>query len=166
MHKNNIIILGLGNEYISDDGIGILTARELKQREFFKNVRIEELAFGGLALLDYFIGYHKAIIIDAFVTGNYPAGTIYRYRQLCNSEIEKIKSSHQVDLQQVIGLAKALKLNIPSEVIVYGIEASDITTFKSSCSLPVEMAIPKLAALVEKELSNRYIITKSFEIVN
>lgn len=168
MHKNNIIIIGLGNEFISDDGIGIYTVRELKKNNFFNDFTIKELSVGGLELFDYLCGYEKAIIVDAFITGSQPAGTIYKCIQTNDKEFVKIKSSHQVDLMQVLGLAKALDIKIPDKVIVYGVEAGDITTFRCKCTPEVEVAIPRLVKLIQNDIMENNLISNKgcFEIVN
>jgi hydrogenase maturation protease len=168
MHKNKIIILGLGNEYISDDGIGIHAIREFKKHIFSDNYTIEELSVGGIELLDYLSGYEKAIIVDAFCTGSNQSGTIYRYKQTTDEEVMKVRSSHQIDLPQIIGLAKVLGIAIPNEIIVYGVEAKDITTFNCNCTQEVESAIPRLVNLIHSELkeNNETTFNKGLEIIN
>jgi hydrogenase maturation protease len=168
MNKNKTIILGLGNEYISDDGIGIHAIRELKKHISSDKYTIEELSVGGMELLDYISGYEKAIIVDAFFTGSNQFGTIYRYKQTTDEEAMKIRSSHQIDLPQIIGLAKVLGIAIPNEIIIYGVEAKDITTFKPNCTHEVESAIPRLVSLIHSELmeNNRPISNIGLEIIN
>jgi hydrogenase maturation protease len=165
MHKNKIIILGLGNEYISDDGIGIHAIREFKKHVSSDNYTTEELTSGGIELIDYLSGYEKAIIVD---TGSNKSGTIYRYKQTTDEEVMKVKSSHQIDLPQIIGLAKVLGIAIPDEIIVYGVEAKDITTFNCSCTQEVESAIPRLVNLIRSELkeNNGTTFNKGLEIIN
>lgn len=168
MDKNKTVILGLGNEYITDDGIGIHTIRELKNNLPSNNYTIEELSIGGIELLDHLSGYEQAIIVDAFITGAHPSGTIYRYVQTADEDGMKLKSSHQIDLPQVLGLARALNIAMPNEIIIYGVEAGDITTFRCKCTPEVEVAIPKLVKLIQNDImENNLMLNKGcFEIVN
>ena len=73
------IVLGIGNLILSDDGVGIHVARELKKRIKNKDITIDEAFTGGMNLLDLMIGYDKAIIIDAVKAGGEP-GMIYRLK--------------------------------------------------------------------------------------
>jgi hydrogenase maturation protease len=168
MSKSDVIVLGLGNEYISDDGIGIHTIREIQNSNRFENCTIKELAVGGIELLDSLTGYDRAIIVDAFVSGADQPGTIYRYRQTLDEEIPKFKSSHQINLSQVVGLAKMLGIPMPKEIIVFGVEAADITTFNKNCTPKVEAVIPELVELIQSELcgSKEIINRKNIERIN
>lgn len=161
MQKNKIIIIGLGNEFISDDGVGIFVLRELKKKLLSSlsdshNFVFEELSVGGLGLLDYISGFSKCLIIDTILTRTQPPGTIYRFKQNSSDELVKIKSSHQINLPQVIGLAKLLKIEVPDEIIIYGIEGEDITTFKIGCTEKVQEAIPKLVDMIYDDVINLY----------
>ena len=72
------LILGLGNPILSDDGVGISVAEELKRIVKRTDVMIEETSMGGLSLLDLLIGYDSVIMIDAIQTSKGKAGQIYR----------------------------------------------------------------------------------------
>ena len=50
------LVLGLGNELLSDDGVGILAVRRLKET-YKGQADIVETSLHGLALLDLFIGH-------------------------------------------------------------------------------------------------------------
>lgn len=157
MHKNKIIIIGLGNELISDDGVGIFVLQELKSKllsslNVSHNFVFQELSVGGLSLLDYISGFSKCLIVDTILTRNQPPGTIYRFKQNSSDELVKIKSSHQINLPQVIGLANLLNIEVPDEIIIYGIEGEDITTFKIGCTEKVQEAIPKLVDMIYDDL--------------
>lgn len=156
-----ILIIGLGNEYISDDAVGIKTARELKKKldtndevPPWLDIRFEETAVGGFGLLDLMIGSEVCIIIDAFYTQQNKVGTVYRFVQRIDNEIKNIKSSHQINLFQVLSLGKLLKIKIPKLVVVYGIEVEDVLTFKEGCTPNVERAIKNLTSLIYNDLIN------------
>ncbi|MHB0936092.1 MAG: hypothetical protein ACYC6A_06840 [Armatimonadota bacterium] len=52
---NNILVLGLGNELLSDDGVGVLAVRTLA-KELRGQADVVETALHGLALLELFLG--------------------------------------------------------------------------------------------------------------
>ena len=149
-----LTIIGLGNELLSDDGVGIKVVRELKKRLSPDDVQFEELAVGGLELLDYVSGCEECIIIDAVVTGRHPPGTAYRFVQTADREVVSLRSSHQVDLAQVLSLAALMGADLPRTLTVYGIEADDVTTFRETCTADVSRAIPLVVERVCRHLED------------
>jgi len=155
--QNTTIIIGLGNEYLSDDGVGVHIARGLEDKirensSLSATTRVERLSVGGLALLDYVIGYHTCFIIDAVTTGLYPPGTLLRHRECCDEETLTVHSSHHIALSQLFGIAKLLELDVPSMTAIYGIEPFDLLTFSTRCTRSVEDAIPRCIAVIYDDL--------------
>jgi hydrogenase maturation protease len=72
------IVLGVGNSILSDDGVGIHVANQLKQKINSPNITIDEALTGGMNLLDLLLGYDKAIIIDAVKIDNGEEGEVKR----------------------------------------------------------------------------------------
>ena len=116
---------------------------------------VEELAVGGLVLLDFVTGCKECIIVDAITSGTRPVGTLFRFVQLPDQEPLKLTSSHQIDLGQVLALAKLLGASLPEKLTVYGIEVSDTTTFRDACTEEVSNAIPKLVELICTDIHQR-----------
>jgi len=163
--RNHLTVIGLGNEYLSDDGAGIYSVRQLKEyayrvrqegKDSIDEIVFEELALGGLQLLDYIVGFDRCIIIDAVISGVHPPGTIYRCELVPGTEPAGVSTSHQIDLLQVIRLAKSLKAQVPQHVTVYGVEALEVMRFGTKCTEPVEKAIPRLVELIYKSLVNHW----------
>ena len=139
-----IRIIGLGNELLSDDGLGISVVRQLRQRLPGGAIEFEELSVGGLELLDHITGCERIIIVDAIATGVHPPGTVLRFLQTSEIDPVTLTSSHQIDLSQVLTLARLLGGDVPRTVLVYGIEAQDSVTFHDECTEDVRRAIPIL----------------------
>ena len=153
-YPKSLTIIGLGNEFLSDDGVGIRVVRELKNRLTLGSAAFEELSVGGLQLLDYLVGTEECVIVDAITSGLQPAGTLYRFIQDADHEPIKLTSSHQIDLSQVLSLAKLLGAALPKRLTVYGIEANDVTTFQDSCTNQVSSAIPRLVDLICRDITH------------
>jgi hydrogenase maturation protease len=146
-------IIGLGNELLSDDGLGIRAIRQLRKRLGGGAYSFEELSVGGLELLDHITGCERCIIVDAIATGAHPAGTVLRFLQTTDSDPITLTSSHQIDLSQVLTLARLLGGDIPRTVLVYGIEAQDVVTFHDGCTPEVGRAIPRLVETICADLA-------------
>jgi hydrogenase maturation protease len=159
MNSHNLLIIGLGNEFVSDDGVGIHVLRKLKRivesSESQAQIVFEELAVGGLALLDHILGFEYCIIIDAVVTGNNPPGTMYRFQQNASHAPVRLTTSHQTDLSQILRLARLFNQRAPQNVTVYGVEAEDVLTFNAQCTHAVEQAIPKLVEIIQTDITGQ-----------
>ena len=78
----DVLIVGLGNPILGDDGIGWRVAEAVEDALLEKpasgqNVRVASYALGGLSLMEHLIGYDKAIIIDAVQTSTGEPGQLY-----------------------------------------------------------------------------------------
>jgi len=152
--RTPLTVIGLGNEMLSDDGVGIRVVRGVRERISTDHASFEELSVGGIELFDYLVQTDECIIVDAILTGQHPPGTIVRFVQSADEEPVRLTSSHQIDLGQILGLAKFLGASLPSRTTVYGIEAADITTFREECTEAVSNAIPELVDVICDDIRN------------
>jgi hydrogenase maturation protease len=83
-----ILVLGLGNDLLADDAVGILVVQTLKE-QIGEQADVIAASVHGLGLLDLFIGYDRAILIDAIQTGRFAPGTILK---LSNNDLESIRA--------------------------------------------------------------------------
>ena len=146
------LVLGLGNPILSDDGVGIKVAQELRQKLDDHHVTVAEASLGGISLLDSIVGYDKVIIIDAIQTQKGKAGAIYRMGPGDFSFAKHVASPHQINLITALELGKMLDLAMPKEITIFAVEAEDITNFSETCTPEVERAIPEVVKMVLEEL--------------
>jgi hydrogenase maturation protease len=138
------IVVGMGNPILSDDGIGIRVARELKRRA--PAADIVELGAGGIRLLDVLPGYARVLIVDAMVTGEIACG---QFRRFTLVELQKKTARtcntlcvHDMDLPTAMALGRLAGVALPEEVVIWGVEAHDVETFGETLSPAVEAAVP------------------------
>jgi hydrogenase maturation protease len=143
-----ILVLGLGNELISDDGLGIFAARALEEKLEGK-ADVVESSLHGVALMELFIGYDKAVVIDAIQTGEHPPGTIL---ELTPSDLDPVlaPSPHYSGLPEFLALAKRLELDFPSELRILAMEVTDTVTWGGEMTQPVGEALPEFVQRVER----------------
>ncbi|GIU99443.1 MAG: membrane protein [Actinomycetota bacterium] len=136
------LVLGLGNELASDDGVGILAARALRGG-LAGRADVVESAASGLALLDVLAGYDRAILLDAVRTGRRPPGTVV---ELGLDEIGPVlaPSTHQAGLPELAVIAERLGLVFPRRTVVLAMEVVDPFTLGGPLSPPVRRALPDL----------------------
>jgi len=151
--KTKTLILGMGNSLLSDDGVGLQVVTELKSRLDQPDITILETGVAGLSLLDLLVGYDRAIIIDAIQTVGGKAGQIYRLGPEAFDTTRRTATSHDVDLTTALELGKRAGLATPQEIVIFAIEASDVSTFSEECTPEVRKAIPTCIEMVMQELN-------------
>ncbi|MBW1868053.1 MAG: HyaD/HybD family hydrogenase maturation endopeptidase [Deltaproteobacteria bacterium] len=147
----HIMVLGVGNLLLTDEGVGIHAIETLLERyEFPENVSIEDGGVLGMNLLGIISEADQLIVVDAIKNGGAP-GALHR---LAGDEIPKRilakNSLHQVDLLEALTLCQALD-NVPETVIV-GVEPEDIETLSLELTPPVQEKMDDLIAMVLREL--------------
>jgi hydrogenase maturation protease len=147
-----ILVLGIGNPILSDDGAGIRVAQEVGNQLNDPQVTVAETSEAGLRLLDSIVGYDKVIIIDAVQTEKGQAGQIYRMEPEDFSFAKHFSSPHQINLVTALELGKMLNLAMPQKITIFAVEAKDITSFSEKCTPEVEQAIPQVVKMVLEEL--------------
>ena len=128
MHNSglNVLVLGLGNILLSDEGVGVKVVEELQRGyDFSDSVEIIDGGTMGMELLSYFDERSHILIIDAVKTDNKP-GTIVRIDDPPAFFSTKI-SPHQIGLADVLGAA-AITDNLPRNLVLFGIEPKEIST--------------------------------------
>jgi hydrogenase maturation protease len=146
------LVLGLGNPILSDDGVGIKVAQELREKLRNPQVTVAESSLAGISLLDSIVGYDEVIIIDAVQTEKGNAGQIYRMKPENFSLTKHFTSPHQINLLTALELGKVLNLAMPQQITIFAVEAKDITSFSEKCTPEVEQAIPEVVKMVLEEL--------------
>jgi len=148
------LILGLGNPYLCDDSAGLKVIKLLEKRLSNPDVSLNETSLAGINLLDYLVGYDKAIIVDAITTPDGEPGSIYclspeEFDTTCHTT-----SSHDIGVIAAIELGKRLELSMPKVIEIIGIEAGDVSTLTEICTPEIEAAIPVAAEMIIKEVNN------------
>lgn len=140
-HKK-ILVLGIGNDILSDDAVGLVAARKLRG-ELSNDVEVEEAYGLGLELLETLEGYEYALLLDAVMTGQREPGTIMEFTQ--NDFAPEISSSpHYVGLPEVFKMAEKLHIPFPKEIRILALEVEDPYHIHEGLTVAVEEAIPAL----------------------
>jgi hydrogenase maturation protease len=126
--QSAIVVIGLGNEYRHDDGVGLYVARSIRAMAPDEVAVVEGAADSAqlaLAIADRDIAY----IVDAATSGTQPAGYIHCYSALRGATPEEVlsgKTSHNVSVNEALFLVDLIGRR-PLGVFVYGIEGADFS---------------------------------------
>jgi len=146
----NTVFIGVGNPFRSDDGVGRIVARRLRE-EVPSGVKIQEESGDGTELLEAWKGADCVILVDAVQSGA-PPGTIHRI----DARTETLptwfshSSTHAFGVAEAIELARAMG-DLPARLIVYGIEGLDFSA-GTELSPDVAEVVPAAANLILHEI--------------
>lgn len=141
------VIMGLGNELLGDEGVGVHAVRQLKQYHLQEDVELVEV---GTAILDslYFFEHADRILIIDAMKDTSPPGSVYKISLNQCAGNHMICSMHGFDIFRVMALVER---SSPPEVLVYGVEP-ELLEWSMELSDRVAKSIPYLLDAVIDEL--------------
>ena len=107
MKEHTILILGVGNALMGDEGIGVHAARRLAQVPFPPNVRVVDGGTGGFHLLSLFAECDNIVMIDTTMDGK-PPGTVSTIEPHFASDFPTALSAHDIGLRDLVESAALL----------------------------------------------------------
>ena len=99
--QKQILILGLGNILLQDEGIGVHALNEMNKLKWPENVKLLDGGTGGFVLLSLFQQYQHIIIIDAALNNEKP-GSIKLLKPKFASDFPRSLSTHELGLKDLI----------------------------------------------------------------
>jgi hydrogenase maturation protease len=144
-----ILILGIGNIILKDEGIGVHVAQKMQQMSLPPDVEVLDGGIKGLDLLDFIEDREKVVVVDAVKAGA-PPGTLFRFtdKDLAGKK-GTLRSAHGIDFSDVIAIASFMGKK--PDIVFLGIEPEDIGAGMELSPL-IEENIPVLINLVMKEI--------------
>jgi hydrogenase maturation protease len=118
------LVLAMGNDILSDDGVGLHAARLLRW-VLPENVDIIETGEAGFALLELMTGYRRVLILDAIQTRKHPPGTLLHYTRENFTAILS-PSPHYAGLPDLEVLAKRTGIDFPARILILAMEVEDM----------------------------------------
>jgi hydrogenase maturation protease len=150
---SDVLLLGIGNILLGDDGLGSWFASTFQQRfRIPPNLEVIEGGTLGLELLDCIAGRRALVVVDAVTTRDGNAGNVVRLEgERVPTTLGYKLSTHDIALRDLLAAATLLGC-MPSTVVLCGIEPAEIAP-RIALSAPVRAAQPKLDKLVLNELA-------------
>ena len=118
-----VLVVGIGNEYRGDDGIGVVIARKIREK-CPSSVCVKEESGEGAALMEAWRGYESVILVDAVSSGS-PPGTIVTIDAGKKKVPAKLfhSSTHAFGIAEAVELARAMAM-LPPRLWIFGIEGA------------------------------------------
>ncbi|MCJ7536111.1 MAG: hydrogenase maturation protease [Anaerolineales bacterium] len=152
------LVLGLGNPILTDDGVGVLVAEEVRARlPEDTPIDIIEVSVGGLTLMETMIGYDRVILVDAFqrLDGCCP-GKVHKMsledlRSI--SPTQHSASPHDTSLVTALEMGHRMGLQLPQDITIFAIEVENVMDFSDRPTPSVAAAIPQVTEAVLDEIA-------------
>jgi hydrogenase maturation protease len=147
-----VLVAGIGNIFMGDDGFGVEVARRLAGRELPGGVEVADFGIRGMDLM-YALGegYDAAVFVDAVPHGE-PPGTLSVIEPDVEGGVGPL-DAHGMDPVKVLALARQLG-HVPDRILVVGCEPAvrmtgDEEELVGELSEPVRAAVPEAVRIVE-----------------
>ena len=141
-NSGRTLVLGMGNDILTDDAIGIHVVREVRRRVAgLKNVDVRETMEMGLALLDFVVGYETLILVDAIQTRRAAPGHI---NEITAPQLKLLpdRTPHFLGVAETLLLGRQLGLVMPTRLRIFAIEVADPFTFGVEMTASLKRALP------------------------
>jgi hydrogenase maturation protease len=153
-----VLVVGVGNPYRRDDGVGIAVARALRALAL-PGVEVCERCGEGTDLIAAWADHRVVFVVDAVRSG-VPHGTVHRFEPTegqsdSNAPLVPARifrgTSHQIGVGEAIELGRLLG-TLPSRLVVYGVEGAE---FRDGVGLsaPVEQGAAQVVISIAAECS-------------
>jgi hydrogenase maturation protease len=153
-HERQILVAGIGNAFLGDDGFGGQVARKLEGGELPSGVSVFDFGTGGLDLAyEVMRGYDALVLIDISRQGE-PPGTLY-VMEPDPAEVEggiedgETINPHAMDPQTVLRFVKSVG-GWPGKVVIVACEPTEVGEMKWGLSEAVDAAVDRAVEVVLK----------------
>ncbi|OWY20575.1 hydrogenase maturation protease [Sphingobacteriales bacterium UPWRP_1] len=142
-NEPSILVMGIGNYLMGDEGVGVHLAQLLEKENLLpKGVDVLDGGTGGFHLLGYFEKYDVVILIDATLDNDYEPGTIRLLKPFFSSDFPRALSTHDIGLKDVV--ETLILLNQMPEIYLFAVCINSVQHQRTTLSAAVEKAIPDL----------------------
>ncbi len=151
MPPPKVLILGVGNLLLKDDGFGVHFINSLRAIDFPPNISVLEAGTVSHQLIPQLHEIDHLIVVDVVDAGDTP-GSLFRFSpDEIKFQAEQKMSLHQISLIDVLNMAE-MTGGKPKTVII-GVQPKDVISWSTELSDELRAVIPKVKALVLEELN-------------
>jgi len=150
--KPAILVLGIGNLVMRDDGVGVRVVQELQRSFHFpENVKVVDGGTLGLDLLPLLEDASHLILVDAVETGEKPGSLIRLTGQELPIALQTKLSPHQMGLKDLLAVSELMG-HSPAEMVLIGVQPGS-AEMGAELTAEVEDILEEVTAKVLMELA-------------
>lgn len=140
----------MGNEILTDDGIGIKLLNDLKEKSPVTNADYESLSIGGLEIVEFLSGYKTVIILDAIKTIDGIPGNVYRFTPDDFKTTLHIDNLHDISFLNALKVGKGLGYDMPQQIDIIAVEIIEDMVFGSEFTPQIQEKYPEIFSEVSE----------------
>lgn len=144
MPKVKTLILGLGNDILTDDRMGPQIVHDLAKMIDELNVHFNTASCGGLEIMEYIKGYEKVIFIDAIRTRQGKPGDVYYFIPAEFRETLHLSSLHDINFITALKLGNTLNMDLPADLHIIAIEIIEDMEFSEEFTPLLKEKYPEI----------------------
>lgn len=145
--QDKVLVLGIGNYLMGDEGVGVHLARHMEQMELPEEIEVVDGGTGGFHLLDYFNQFKTVILVDAALDDQ-PVGTMRTIRPKFASDFPRAMSTHDIGMKDLVNVLQLLDKMTDVWLITMSIES--IQQQGIELTPDIAAALPALIKKVDK----------------
>lgn len=149
--RKKILLLGLGNYLMGDEGVGVHVAQKMEASANRLNIDVVDGGTGGFHLLGYFEGYEHVILVDATLD-NHTTGTIRLIQPQYASDFPPAMSTHDIGLKDMVS-ALQLMGKMPA-IHLYVVSIGSLQQQGVTLTPEIQHVFPVLIHKIEKLVKN------------
>jgi len=151
--SRRILVAGVGNVFLGDDGFGVEVARRLATESLPAAVHVADFGIRGVHLAyELLQGYDTLVLLDAASRGE-PPGTVFvlepdftHEHSLAHGDSGFLLDAHSLDPEMVLAILKDLGGRV-GRVLIVGCEPADVSE-GMALSAPVQRAVDEAVRVV------------------
>ena len=136
--NKNILVLGIGNEMLKDDGIGPKLVKKLQNFLPSENIDYMTSLLGGMETIEIMKGYDEVVIIDGIITDDGIPGTVYYMTYPLNMKTLHLSNAHDISFDMSVKLAHKLNIPFPEKIRIIAIEILEDREFGEDLTEPLQ----------------------------
>lgn len=153
MTTKPLLVLGLGNDILTDDAVGLRVAQAIRARfSGHPAVEVVDCCEMGLSLLDYIVGHDDLVVVDSVQTGQAPPGHIHEVGEADLPTLPGM-SPHFLGVGEILTLGRKLGQHMPTRVKIFAVEVADPFTLSEELSPALAAALPRVVERVAAVVS-------------
>lgn len=152
MKPGNKLVLGMGSEILSDEGIGFRITKAIEASGELAGFDFNTSYTGGLDLLEFVKNYDEVYIIDGIKTINGKPGHIYIYDNENYEETLNISNTHDISFTEMLEFSEYLYSNMPYKIVVFAIEVQNVLEISSKLSHKLQLEFNNILHKIRKSI--------------
>lgn len=150
--KENVLILGIGNDILMDDGIGPRLVSDLEKKGSGTGIRYQTTTLGGLDILECIQGYEMVVFIDAIKTRGGVVGDVYEFSLEDFMETLHLSNLHDISFLTAIEMGRRMGMQVPPDIRIIAVEILEDQVFGDRFTPQLESRYPQIVSLVEGKI--------------